>query len=954
MQAFLEQVAEYLHNHYDKDLKNQCVIFANRRAALFFNKYLKQLYKEPLWSPRVLTISELFEYYTEGQKTEKLNLIFELYQAYCYVLKEQEPFDKFYFWGNMMLRDFDEIDKYLIEPKLIFSNVTAHKELEQQFDYIDEEQKEFLYSFWKVFEESKISNETKGFATIWAQLYDIYKEFNLRLDDKKYYYEGKLYKKLVDKLKDEGLDIEFDQIHVVGFNALNRCEISLFNHFKKTSKVNFYWDADHYYVQRKFHEAGHFMRRNIQMFPPPKDFRINNNIEESIESKQLNLKIYSIGLEIGQAAKTGEILQKAKYNIKDDQTAVILPDEHLLMPVLQSVPSSIDKINISMGYSFKETPLFALFENIIALQNSNKSTYQDKFYFKNALAILNHPYLFEEDNGDYMNAINRIVKSKQLWIKGDSLPKTLLVRQIFCNHNHYKEFNTYLLQILFSLYNKFKSIPASYLEVEFIYHTYLQVQKFSQNINDLDIEMDMVTYLKLFRQILNDISVPFIGEPLDGLQIMGVLETRSLDFKNLFILSMNEGKMPAKSVDNSFIPYALRKGYGLPTIEEFDAVYAYYFYRLIQRSENVHLFYNNIQEGNEKAEKSRFLHQLEYELNKNNVLKEFVQKNDFKQSSEHPISIEGISVKDQTQKFRTNNQGKVGKYLTPSAINKYLDCSLAFYFRYVMNLFAKDELTEEVDNAMFGTILHEAMEHLYLNQINKHGRLIKEAHFEDLENAIDDVLLKVIFEQLGLAQNELDGDPYIINNIIKTYIQKIFELDKSYAPFTILGLETDKEEGYKHISPKGYGVEGKIDRIDEKDGVVRIIDYKTGAVDWNVKSLSGLFNNEKHFNKYALQAFLYSCLFEVQNRGKYKAVVPYIIGVKDLYKNEFNGLFKYEGDDDVIPKGHIADFTPYVDSFIELMDGKLIELEDKNLVFKQVDDQKYCKYCDYKNICIRS
>ena len=949
MQAFLEQVAKYIKDHHKAELKDQLLVFTNRRASLFFNKYLKRNFNQPEWSPQTITISELFEKFTKGRKTDKLILLFELYQSYCYILKTNEPFDQFYFWGNMMLRDFDEIDKYMIPPKMIFSNIKAHKEIEQEIDYLEEEQKEYLVNFWKVFEESKISEEKERFISIWDKLYDIYEDFNKRCDDKHYFYEGKLYKTLINNLSNQDLKASFPYIHFVGFNALNQCEKKLFSHFKKASTARFYWDYDLYYLEKTFHEAGKFMRVNLEMFPAPKDFVIKSNIEDRINKEALNIDVYSVGLEIGQAIKCGDLLQANNIDCSQEQTAIILPDEHLLMPVLQSLPNETDKVNISMGYSFKETPLFALFDNIMLLQNEKSNS--SSFHYKPSLAILNHPYINDRSE-DHNSVIESIVKHNVLWLGKKHVPNSILCKHIFRKLKGHLEFNEYILQLLFNLYNKFKQTAGNQLEQEFIYHTYLQVQKINESIKDLALEIDLGTYLKLFKQILNDISVPFIGEPLDGLQVMGVLETRSLDFKNVFILSLNEGKMPAKQGENSFIPYAMRKGYGLPTTEEFDAVYAYYFYRLIQRADNVYLFHNNIQEGDVKSEKSRFLYQLEYELNKKGAIKTFVQKNDYIQSKDLEIEIDTVLIEKYFNRFKVNGDGVVEKYLTPSAINKFIDCPLSFYFRYILKLYPNDEITEDIDHASFGNILHQVMEELYDDYIKSNTRRITAAAIDQILKVVEVKTDDAIKENTGIETHEIEGDIYVVKHIIIKYVKAILAQDKLRAPFDILGLETDQTDAYRMITANGYGIEGKIDRIDLKDNVVRIVDYKTGAVNYDVKSIEGLLNDEKSGNKYAVQAFLYAALFQSKYQDQYPSIQPTIIGVKELYdKNPTDGKFNYKGEESIISKGLIENYSAFHQQWINIVDQKLHAIASGRQPIIQTEDLRKCDFCDYQSRC---
>jgi len=519
-----------------------------------------------------------------------------------------------------MLNDFDDIDKYLVNPEDLFKNLKSLKSIQDQFTYLSDEQIEAIKQFWQSFDPEKHSSHQDDFISIWNVLLNIYQSFNKRLNELGIAYEGMIYRDVTNKLKgNDIIGLTHQKYVFAGFNALNNCEKKLFNYLQNNKMADFYWDYDESYINNPYHEAGFFLRENISEFKAPVSFSSQNVFNSLLQEK--NIEIISVPSDIGQTKVITKILQESTVNHIDspNKTAIVLADEDLLVPILHSVPDSIDNVNITMGYPVNNTPIYSLLEHLIDLQKNAKATKTEtRFYYKNVLAVLSHQYVNSQFQEEANQLIQFIKTNNKIVISNIELASCVFFQSLFIKVDSYQDLSEYLLNILHHIYNSLKktgnedTIHNPSLEKEYIYHIYLSINRLKEVLEEQNIPIKMETYIRLVRKIIRNLRVPFTGEPLSGLQIMGILETRLLDFENLFICSMSEGVLPKTEASLSFVPYSLRKGFGLPTIEHQDAIYAYYFYRLIQRAKNVTLMYNSSSDGMKTGEMSRFLYQLKF------------------------------------------------------------------------------------------------------------------------------------------------------------------------------------------------------------------------------------------------------------------------------------------------------------------------------------------------------
>ncbi len=1005
MKNFLQNIAKTLHQTYKDKLSGCCIVFPNRRSGLFFNKYLSEITGKP--NPAILTINELMQKLSHLQiADDELILIFTLFKIYKKERKTTENFDEFYFWGQMLLNDFDALDKYLVDAKDLFQNLKSLQEIENQFNYLSPEQIKAIKNFWKSFEPTKYTKHQADFISIWSVLYDIYTKFNKELHSKGIAYEGMVYREVADKIKNNDVEtrrasslqcqktsslLHYEKIIFIGFNALTRCEEKLFDFLKQENLAEFYWDYDKYYIENEIQEAGLFLRENIKNYPSPnnpgeilktplnkKDLTgqkfhgVNSSNFDYLSKKDKHIEFIAVPSEVGQAKIVNQILQKTIQPPNID-TAIVLPDEHLLIPLLYSLPEEIKAINVTMGYPLKDTPAYSLIEHIIELQknirivsderylpseicspsgmqsNSYKADYstgratisQGQFYFRNVLAILNHQYINNEVAKSLVDYIN---KNNKIYISPDELGKNELLKNIFHRINKLDEIPEYLVNILHNVFQK--DIPE--LEQEYINQFILAIKQLKEIITRQEIPMSIETFFKLLKQIIQTINIPFEGEPLEGLQVMGVLETRALDFENVIILSMNEGILPAGDSASTFIPYNLRKGFGLPTVEHSDAIYAYYFYRLIQRAKNIYLIYNSTSNGRATGEMSRFLYQLKYESGFN-----ILEKNltfDISLSLPEKINIKKTTaVINKLEQYFTNDGDK--KYFSPSAINTYIDCSLKFYFRYIAQLKEPDEVKEEIDAMTFGNLLHKAMNIIYKSYENK---LINVQDIENLINnkqIIEDAILKS-FEKEYYSKN-VSGRNILIFEILKKYILQILHIDKNYTPFQIIELEKEYKIRFPvklNNKEENINLGGTIDRIDKLVDTLRIIDYKTGKVESSYSDIPSLFTKENiNRNKAVLQILFYSMLYE-KNRKQPTDITPALYFTKQLFNDNFDYHIKKKQDGKYIIQ---ETFNTVSEEFENELKNVFKEIFNPELDFEQVKNENICNYCPYSGICHR-
>ena len=957
MKPFLYQVASLFYEKWGAEVSRLAFVFPNRRTGLFFQKYLSEVADIPLFSPTILTINDLFIQLSGKQSADRISMLFTLYDIYIRQSGSTETFDEFLYWGEMLLNDFDDIDKYMANARMLFSNVTDLREIENDFDFLSDEQIAAIRSFWSSFYPRGDTPNQQQFLAVWQVLYDLYEEFRATLGAEGKGYEGMIFREVVESMeRGESPDLPYEQIVFVGLNALSVSEERFLAQLQKRKIADFYWDYVSDKVTDPDNKASYFVSRNRKSFPSSMKLPPEEKVKTEIE-------VIGIPSGIGQAKHVYTLLsdwcKEAEMSSEEAlRTAVILPDEHLLIPVLNAIPEQIRRINVTMGYPLAGTPVASLIEYILALQKNVR--YIDRnplFYFRDVLPVLNHRYILSTSPEIISSLVKEITENNKIYISHTELGKTPLLEILFTPVTGVEAFSDYLIKVLEEL-NKVMSALSDEeeedtpqrtndLEQEFIFHYFTTVNRMKEVMKDARIEMKIDTFFRLLKRVTDTITIPFHGEPLSGLQIMGVLETRALDFDRLIILSMNEGIFPQRKAANSFIPYNLRRGFGLPTYEHQDSVWAYHFYRLIERASHVSLLYDTRSNGLQTGEVSRFVHQLHYHYEV--PMRDKLVVYNVSSSKTPPLAVP--KREDIMRRLDAYRKGG-SKAISASAINTYLDCPLKFYFSVVEGIREEEEVSETIESDVFGSILHKVMEELYKPF---QGKMVT----VDLLKAIrkDTALLTGAIARAFASEffktevvRSLTGQNYLIGEMIRKYVEKILERDGKLTPFVYIESER-KINGLISLSDHSeIRLKGFIDRVDEVRDAIRIIDYKSGSGTTTFSSIESLFNKEeKDRAKAVMQVFMYCWMYAHFTENKGKTIQPGIYYVRSLFSDPFDPSVYHR-----IERGKsekVEDFSGYAQAFEEGLRGCLDEIFNPEIPFTQTPTGKACSYCPFKGIC---
>lgn len=962
MIPFLYNVANAYYRKYKHDISRYVFVFPNRRAGVFFQHYLSQIAQNPIFSPEILTVTDLFERLSPLKKADRIEMLFMLYDIYKHISKSGESFDEFLYWGEMLLNDFDDVDKYLVDAEQLFRNVQDLKEIDAGFDFLTVEQIEAIRRFWSNFLPIGENEKKKDFLEMWEVLFRLYSELRQQLRDKGLAYEGMIFRDVVEKMeRKEDVELPFEQIVFVGLNGHSTSEEKFLHYLQKKGVADFYWDYSSPLVQDKDNKASFFINKNRMLFPS----QLSLDAEEQSIEKPV-IEAIGIPSSVGQAKYVHSILQtlideqKITSSDKAMNTALVLPDENLLLPALYSVPQSIDKINVTMGYNLSNSSVSGLMEQIFDLQRNIRNVDgQRGFYYRPVQAILNHRYIVNIVGAAAKELRQNIVKYNRIIVSVTELGIHPLLQLIFTPIEEWHAIPEYLKSILSKLKisllvndsdeKETENINARSVDIEgeFIVEYYKTVNKMEDTLKRSAPEMTVETYFKLLRKLIVGISVPFRGEPLSGLQVMGVLETRALDFDNLIILSMNEGIFPLKKASNSFIPYNLRRGFDLPTYEHQDSIYAYHFYRMINRAKRIFLLYDTRTDGLQTGEVSRYFHQIKHLYADRFDIRDRLAV--YKVSSSESLAINI----HKTPQIMSKLQGYLSggdRSLSASSINTYLNCPLQFYLGEVEKLAEEDEIAETIEASTFGTIFHSIMEWIYkpfagkmvtadiLHQLSKDNKYLTEM--------IERSFAENFFKNKDRIK-PLTGQNFLTGEVIRKYIKQVLVTDAKKAPFIYIESEKRIKIDYPLQSGISISLKSFIDRVDEVRGNTRIIDYKTGKGVLRFKQMKDLFDKDlKDRPKAVMQVFMYAHLYLLEEPGK--IIEPGIYYLRNLFDSRFDPDVIYkDGKDDV----RITDFSPYREDFKQLFEDCLSEIFDASVPFVQTTTGEACKWCPFTNIC---
>ena len=980
MTPFLKQVADHYYNK--GNISNRCFVFPNRRSMVFFTKYLREAVSggNPIIAPQMLTINDLFYKSVGLVSTDRVRLLLELYSCYQNLNTKAEPLDEFIFWGDVILSDFDDVDKYLVDPAQLFTNVADYKQLQDTFEYLSPTQRKAIEGFLSHFNDASgkltvdIGSDdpkVKGrFLQIWNILYPMYTQFFTNLLEKGMTYEGMVYRTLAERLRKESIEDIFGHIFpnstsfvFVGLNALNECEKVLLRKLRDSGRAEFCWDWSGSMIRDSHNRSSFFMLDNTREFPQSMEFD-----SEGLKMPMIN--VVSVSSSVGQAKRVPDILTKIAQEKKSgnlsgigSDCALILPDENLLRPVLNSIPQDVRDINVTMGLPMTGSLFYSLMSDIASIQLHIADKKGKWFFYHKQVWDLFSNEIFRKVADEATNEqVARIRKEARYYIPQEDLCGTPLLSSLFkpvvmdpklASCDQIKSFAEYQKEVIRTLAASLSTDINLALELEFAKEYY----KCINVLQDIGLEVLPLTYVRLLNQILGSVSVPFRGEPLKGLQVMGPLETRALDFKELVIMSANEGVFPRRSVSSSFIPPELRKGFGMPTYEYQDAVWAYYFYRMISRAERVWMIVDSRTEGLKSGEESRYIKQLEYHFGI--PLNRYV------------VRFGSMKTAQVAEIVKTDEDVAAIKSaeLSATTLQNYLACPAKFYYSVVKRLRLEDEVAESLDYGMFGTVFHDTMRAIYTSEEAMRDDFFfnEEEYNWGLKNAslkrVDRAYLRswmtreleikskvnaLIMRQLNAI--DVSGRNLVVADVIVRYVLKTLQRDLEILEaageeaFEILGAEEKFRGTFCGQKFKGY-----IDRLDSiGKNQVRVVDYKTGKVleedehinDDNAEDIADkIFSPDtKERPKIALQFYIYDMLLKSRKD----------MAGKDIYNSVYSTAHLFKAPPAIVPMN-----AKFYDAVSLRLKAMLAEMYDTQIPFRRTDDPNVCSYCDFKMICGR-
>lgn len=962
--SFLDLCAQDILAKHANHFTTTTIVFPSKRAMSVFQMSLGKFIDKPIFMPQRTTIQDFCLSRQNATIPDSFLLLFYLYDAYRTIQQRdiQESFEEFYPWGEMLLSDFNDIDKYLIDAKALYRNIADIKDIDNEFNFLEPSQRALVQQFWDI---TKIDNQNSDsarqkFIDFWNKLYAVYQSFNTKLDDLHLSYEGKAIRSVSEAGIEEQDKIFGDRTYIfIGFNALSTSESKIFNFLQKRKQAFFYWDYDTYYKKNENHEAGIFIRKNIESFP--------NELAESEFSNfenDKNINIINVPNAIAEAKWFGEYFNNLKDNNKTiDQTAIVLADEKMIDPLMRSIPDTI-KYNITLGYPIRSSAAYTFFESILDLCQ-NKSG--DKWYFKDVLRICENPLIPKNLQEDAKKLRCYITSDKHISLSAEECLEK-------CNLDYIWNLDTtienYVQNLISCIQEIAKNQWITEIDKTILFTIYKELQAFNNLVSAGSIQLSTIKFINaLLKKSLQGQNIAIQGNKEENLQILGILETRLLDFKNIIITSLTDNNLPKTSAGGSFIPYSLRTGFGMPTIKEQSAMYSYYFYRLLQRSENITILYYDFDNG-KKCEKSRFIMQLLYESPFKILLEKETSQPTYKILNGITIEKRGFDIlmgknvtsntiskkeRDVQNYFAQLKDSNSKKKLTPTSITNYLQCPLKFYFANIKKLREPQELDEIPQQNELGNYLHYAMHTLYDDLSKKHPVITSEV-LEQLQQ--DSETITNAIEQ-AMSDNHATAkvkDPNSTEMIITLQtIQNILQLDKK-CNFSIEGLEKNDEQ----ITISNVKVGGIIDRLDYDTihKVYRVIDYKTGTCKNIDDKLSfsdeNIFQDKSQYDKMrkeAFQACLYSYILKENHPGN--TYQPHLYFTQTFFAKDNNEEIQTSL---TYNNQEITAFDKSSnEELYNLFEKKLKEIIDEllneEIPFQMTTNTKKCEYCSFNRFC---
>lgn len=943
MKTFHESLVAHIEPGSLQELKGHCYVFPTKRGGVFFKRALLERFGDQNFIlPTVLSIEDLVQQMTGVSISDELTLLFNLYQVYKKRDKDL-AFDKFYAWGKVILKDYDEIDRYMADAKQIYAALQNIKEIDHVFGYNDE-LRGIIERFRTLTEKQEKTKLLTEFLKIWQEVGNVYGEYQDILLKEEKAYGGMLYRNLAEILKQEHFEHRYTHYHICGFNALSKAEEVIFDALVKAKMATLYWDVDTYYLRDKQEEAGDFVRAHEQKWPDS----VWINADSLSEGK--NVTVHAVPQLMGQAHLAAELMAKVvALGAKPEESAIVLADEKLLLPLLYAIPLEDQKVNVTMGYPMKSTVVYDFALSYLELMRRAKEVDGDTiFHVYDLRPFLSNAYtaIFQEGIYDHLN--HWFVQEKKNKVSLRALMERIKspeLRALLSTGKDWEVLSAGFKTYLTTVFYHFKESEKGIADREFIYFFLKSLNQLNDYLKNRD-GFSLRLIKKIIQEHFRSIKIPFEGEPVRGFQIMGFLETRTLDFKNVIILSTNEGKIPAARNLNSYIPYGLRKVFDLPTFEEQDAIYAYHFKRLMQRAENVHFIYDNTVAADSTGEVSRFVLQ---QIRRYKKLPGYnVQEKTYEgiippQVNKRTISIEKRpEVMQMLERYLVGNEA--GKFLSPTSLTTYVSCPLKFYFQYVARFSEQDQVEEDIDARNLGIVVHEVLEKLYTPYLD---REINAEQIKLLKGLIEKQLLLSLEENKIIQPNQqLAGRDLVTKQVMEQMVHKVLDLDQRLTPFKMVGLEKS-DYRYQVLLPSGQVAElgGTIDRIDEKGGVTQIVDYKTGKVALASASSLRLPAEEyidAYFQKPELKSGFQGYLYALLTKGHLSDQTR--IGILSM-RHLSQGTQWLRGGG-LIPQDVIEAFDIRLKEMV-------LEIYNLEIPFTQTEDLKQCEYCAFNRVCRR-
>ena len=936
METFIQLTAQDIIRRFGTNLRDITVVFPNKRAGLFMNQQLAAAADRPVWAPRYSTISELFDSLSDFTRCDDIQAVCELHAAYSRLVPDAEPLDQFYGWGEIMLADFDDIDKHLADARQLFSNIYSIKELDDN-RFITPGQEEALKHFFEGFSLEGNSRLKEKFLSLWNHIGEIYTTFNEQLKREGVLYEGALYRDVVEHLEERMPRLPEEKTYVfVGFNVLNNVEKRLFRHLQNAGKALFYWDYDLMYCREDSRfEAGIFIRQNLKDFPNA----LPEELYDNLSRRPPRIDFIATTSENAQARYIPQWLDTYLTHPEQD-TAIVLCNESLLQPVLHSLPDDssphpVNRANVTMGFPMTDTPVYGLVNALLTLQTDGYDRERHTFRTEQANIVRNHPY-------------------------AAFIPE----EEIFCAHTESHALLAYLRAMLEHLTRFFADQEPHSNDVyrqlnhEALFRAYQIVCRFIRLTEEHRLDVQPNTLKRLLRNVLGATTIPFHGEPAVGLQVMGLLETRNLNFRHILMLSVNEGMLPKSVSNTSFIPYHLREAFGLTTIRHKIAVYAFYFYRLLQRTEHITFVYNTATNGMNRNEMSRFLRQLLAET-------DFPIATRILQSGQSIPAMGDMEVRKTPEVleilYRNYASGQPGsRPLSPSALNAYIDCPLKFFYQQIAKIRCPQNPQDGMDGALFGTIFHDAAERAY-QKLAERNPLIRRQDINRLLDAGETGLLP--FVDASFLHNFFEDHPenvfyngqlLVARKVMASYLRQLLAHDSRREHLVLKEMEQEHRHSIEVASGTKVlhiDIGGKIDRIDtvmlpdtttgQPVETLRIVDYKTGGNPETASNMEQLITTSERRPSYIFQIFLYAYVVAGE---QLRPVSPALFFVHKSHAEDYDPTVRFN-------KECVTDFGKLKEDFGKALRQVLNELFDPEIPFRQTSEPKLCAYCDYKQLC---